>query len=169
MPRVEALEAAGKPGAATQLRKTTRTFLEWCVTKGLVQLNVLAGLKRPATHALTASTTPHAREKPSPMPKSAPSGPLARGLGSFGGLVRLAMLTGMRRAELAGLTWADVHDDRIVVQPHAPRPASPHAVPLTPLMRNVLAAQPRPPRRWCFRRRESAAAQLAGGRDWSNG
>jgi hypothetical protein len=46
--RIDALEAAGKPGAATDLRKHARSLLEWCVSKGLVRHNVLAGLRKAA-------------------------------------------------------------------------------------------------------------------------
>jgi hypothetical protein len=44
---ISALEAAGKPGAAGELRKYSRTFLEWCVSTGRASHNVLAGLRRP--------------------------------------------------------------------------------------------------------------------------
>ena len=39
-------------------------------------------------------------------------------MGAFGGMLRLGLLTGMRRSELAGLRWCDVHDDRIVLEAH---------------------------------------------------
>jgi Arm DNA-binding domain len=44
---IDALDAAGKPGAAQDLRKHARSLLEWAVTKGLMRYNVLAGLRRP--------------------------------------------------------------------------------------------------------------------------
>src|SRR5262249_1631760 len=37
------------PGAAQDLRKFARVFLEWCVDGGLITGNPLAGLRRPAT------------------------------------------------------------------------------------------------------------------------
>ncbi len=64
-------------------------------------------------------------------------------MGAFGGLMRLALLTGMRRNELAGLRWSDVHDDRIVLAAHATKTGARHEIPLTSVMRNVLTAQPR--------------------------
>ena len=33
------------PGARAELRKNTRGLLEWCVNAGLVQANVLAGMR----------------------------------------------------------------------------------------------------------------------------
>ena len=43
--RIEVLEDIGKPGAASDLRKATRSLLEWAMGKGLVTHNVLAGLR----------------------------------------------------------------------------------------------------------------------------
>jgi integrase len=61
-------------------------------------------------------------------------------LGAFGGLIRLGLLTAMRRTELAKLCWGDVHDDRLVF---GTKTGLKHKVPLTSAMRNVLMAQPR--------------------------
>ena len=64
-------------------------------------------------------------------------------LGSFGALVRLALLTGLRRGELAQVERArDVRADRIVVRPEHSKTGNPYMVPLTPLMREVIASAP---------------------------
>ena len=61
-------------------------------------------------------------------------------LGSFGALVRLALLTGLRRGELAQVERArDVRADRIVVRPEHAKTGAQHEVPLTALMRQVIA------------------------------
>jgi Arm DNA-binding domain len=44
---IAAIEADGRPGAAQDLRKFSRTFLEWCVSSGRAHSNVLAGLRQP--------------------------------------------------------------------------------------------------------------------------
>src|SRR5215831_11960737 len=44
---IAAVKAAGKPGAAAELRKYCRGFLEWCVSSGCAHHNVLAGLRTP--------------------------------------------------------------------------------------------------------------------------
>jgi integrase len=67
----------------------------------------------------------------------------AESLGSFGGLVRLALLTGLRRGELAPLERArDLFADRIVVRPEHAKTGAQHEVPLTDLMRQVIAGAP---------------------------
>ena len=67
----------------------------------------------------------------------------AGNFGSFGGLVRLALLTGLRRGELAQIERKrDVRADRIVVQPEHAKTGAQHEVPLTDLMRAVIAGAP---------------------------
>src|SRR5262249_27907141 len=66
-----------------------------------------------------------------------------KSFGSFGALARLALLTGLRRGELAQIERArDLLADRIVVQPEHAKTGNPHTVPLTPLMREIVAGQP---------------------------
>jgi integrase len=63
--------------------------------------------------------------------------------GSFGGLVRLALLTGLRRGELAQLERTrDLLADRIVVQPEHAKSGAQHEVPLTDVMRRLIAGEP---------------------------
>src|SRR4051794_11415447 len=46
---ITALQSAGKPGAARDLRKFSYGFLEWCVQQGHAANNPLAGWKEPKT------------------------------------------------------------------------------------------------------------------------
>jgi hypothetical protein len=47
MAAVDKIAKTGKRGAAKDLRKHTHTFLEWCVSEGYVDHNVLAGYPEP--------------------------------------------------------------------------------------------------------------------------
>lgn len=140
--QIEALENAGKPGAATDLRSHTRAWLEWAVSRGLVQFNVLAGLRR-ARSSRAERLGEENKGKALSDEEIVALWNGVDGMGPFGGMVRLALLTGMRRNELAALRWSNVHDDRIVLAATATKTGSVHEVPLTVLMRNVLAAQPK--------------------------
>ena len=62
--------------------------------------------------------------------------------GPFGGLIRLALLTGLRRNEIATLEWSDIRDDAIVIPAQRSKMGRAHFVPLTGLMRSVLEMQP---------------------------
>ena len=67
----------------------------------------------------------------------------AGSFGSFGTLVRLALLTGLRRGELAQIERSrDIRADRIVVRLEHSKTGNPHMVPLTPLMREVITGAP---------------------------
>jgi integrase len=140
---ITAIEDDGRPGAAQDLRKFARTFLEWCVSSGRITANPLAGLRQPkrsrAERLKAASNGGRALsdDEICKMWQAAAS------LGSFGGLVRLALLTGLRRGELAQIERArDLRADRIVVQPEHAKTGAQHEVPLTPLMRQVIDGEP---------------------------
>jgi integrase len=139
--RIDALEAAGKPGAATDLRRHSRAFLERCVSKGLVKYNVLAGLRR--ERLSRAERLDDARKgRALSDAEIAAVWASAGSLGPFGGLLRLGLVTGMRRSELAGLRWREnVRDDRIVIEAHGTKTGVQHEVPVTAAMRAVLTAQ----------------------------
>ena len=142
MTQIEALENAGKPGAATDLRSHSRAWLEWCVARGLVQFNVLAGWRR-ARSSRAERLEDENKGKALSDNEIVALWNAAATLGAFGGLVRLGLLTGMRRNELGGLRWGDVRDDRIVLAAHATKTGAQHEIPVTATMRAVLTAQPR--------------------------
>jgi integrase len=76
------------------------------------------------------------------------------GRGSFGNLVRLLLLAGTRRGEIAKLTrdhiliakplrdYSDILADFIKLPPLSTKTGVEHQIPLTELMRTVIAAQP---------------------------
>src|SRR5262249_46667078 len=91
------------PGAAQDLRKFARVFLEWCVDGGLITGNPLAGWRRPARTRAGRPKAPRnngralADDEIRKLWRAAGD----ESFGSFGALVRLALLTGLRRGELA--------------------------------------------------------------------
>ena len=139
---IEALEHAGKPGAATDLRSHSRAWLEWAVSRGLVQFNVLAGLRR-ARSSRAERLGDESKGKALSDEEIVALWNSATTLGAFGGMLRLGLLTAMRRNELAGLRWGDVHDNRIVLAAGSTKTGAKHEIPLTSAMRAVLTAQPR--------------------------
>ena len=115
----------GKRAAAADLRRFSRTFLEWTIEVGLAPFNELAGLSAPSRtrhqrllqaadrgKALTDAELVKVRRAAQGLQDRAARGePIA---GTFGGLVQLALLTGMRRVELAscGATATILTGDR---------------------------------------------------------
>jgi integrase len=164
---IGALTKLGKPGAAADLRRHARTFCEWAVEQGLAKYNVMAGLRAPSRtrhqrlrdaeqkgKALTDAELVRVWRAAQALQDRSQRG--ERVAGAFGGLVQLALLTGMRRGELSQLqrdrhvlTGDRTTDNRGIngERIHLPRTitktAADHDIPLTPLMRRVIAAQPR--------------------------
>ena len=140
---IAAIEDDGRPGAAQDLRRFTRVFLEWCVGSGFLTANPLAGLRRPMrsrAERLKAGANGGRALSDDEIRQLWQS---AGSFGSFGGLVRLALLTGLRRGELAQLERArDLLTDRIVVRPEHAKTGAQHEVPLTALMRTVITGAP---------------------------
>ncbi|UZF93010.1 tyrosine-type recombinase/integrase [Bosea sp. NBC_00550] len=140
---VEKLEVAGKPGAAQDLRRHTGALLEWSVSKGYREFNPMAGLRRPRTSR--ADRLDNGRR----LGRALSDGEVKAVWGTtaaaspFNGLVRLALLTGLRRGELAGLRWSDIGGDRITIHAERTKMGVQHEVPITSAMRAVLQAQPR--------------------------
>ena len=139
---IEGLEAKGKPGAAGNLRKYVHSLLEWSLGQGLIKHNVLAGLRRARSSRAERLENPRAGRALSDD-QIAALWASAGSLGPFGGLIQLGLLTGLRRGELAGLKWSDIHSDRIVIAADKTKMGVGHSVPLTALMRTVLSAQSR--------------------------
>jgi integrase len=64
--------------------------------------------------------------------------------GSFGALVKLLLLTGQRRGEVAGMVWAEIGKDGIWEIPAARyKTKRPHAVPLSTAALALIEAQPK--------------------------
>jgi integrase len=164
---INELTKIGKRGAAADLRKFSRTFCEWTVGQGVAKFNPMAGLRTPSRtrhqrlldseqkgKALTGSELIKVWRAAQVMQDRSQRG--ERIAGSFGGLVQLALLTGMRRGELSQLqreghvlTGELAIDDRGIdgERIHLPKAitktAADHDIPLTTLMRAVIATQPR--------------------------
>ena len=161
------LTKIGKRGAAADLRKFSRTFCEWTVEQGLAKFNPMAGLRTPSRtrhqrlqdaeqrgKALTdAELVKVWRAAQAIQDRAARGEPIA---GTIGGLVQLALLTGMRRGELSQLQRdrhvligeraihsRGIDGERIHLPKAITKTAADHDIPLTPLMRAVIAAQTR--------------------------
>ena len=137
---ITAVKAAGKPGAAAELRKHSRALLEWCVNEGRASHNVLAGLRQPKRSRAERLKAGASNGRALSDDEICRLWQTADSFGSFGALVRLALLTALRRGELAQIERArDLLADRIVVRPEHAKTGAQHEVPLTDLMRQVIA------------------------------
>ncbi len=142
---IDAIAAGGKLGAAQDLRKHIRSMLEWAVSKGLVQFNVMAGLRMPKPSRAERLENGENGGGGKALSDSEIAGlwAAAGDFGAFGALMRLAVLSGLRRSELSGLKWDHITPDRIAIAAEHAKTGVSHTVPLTPAMRALLDRQPR--------------------------
>lgn len=141
--RVSRLEAAGKPGAAQDLRAKATTFFSWAANRDLIYANPLAGWRRDRAtraqmkvrpgRALSAHELATVWRACSDLP--AP----------FGDFVRFLLLTGQRRTETAVMRREDVDLDAgiwTIPARHA-KNGREHRVPLPPLAIAIIRRQAR--------------------------
>src|SRR5262249_49418283 len=144
---VVAIEDQGKPGAAADLRKCartfceSRTFCEWCVHRRFPPATVGGALRRPKPPRAGRLAGGARRPRALADHEIVAVWNAAAGRGAFGNIIRLLLLTGARRGEIAKLTRDRILSDRLVLPPTHTKMGQKHEVPLTDLIRAVIAAQ----------------------------
>jgi integrase len=137
---IEKLERAGQDGAAEDFRSRCRAFLSWCVVKAkVINANPLAGFRKErATRADKIAKAQHGRaltddELIKVWNAAAPDT-------VFGRLIRFYILTGCRRGEGAGLSWAmvDRSAKQIDLPPQFVKQGRGHIVPIAPALEDLL-------------------------------
>jgi len=139
---IEALEKEGKGGAAEDFRSRCRAFLTWCAAKAkVIEASPLAGFRRErATRAHRVAKAQHGRALSDR--EIANVWKAADPATAFGRLVRFLILTGCRRGEAAGLTWAMVDRDAGLVRLPAAfvKQGRGHLAPIAPALAAVFDA-----------------------------
>ena len=141
---IERIERSGKPGAAREFRKHLRTFLNRQLSQGRIIIDPLAGYRMPAA---TKEDTLAAEEHGKALTETeiAVLWRAATGIGGpFGGLVKMGLVTGLRRGELAAMhwDWIDRQGLRITVPGRVMKNGREHAVPITSLIAQLLDETP---------------------------
>lgn len=140
---VQALAAAKResgPVAANRIRAYARACFGWAVKRGSIASNPFADVPVPAAETPRDRVL---RDAELALAWNATSALSA----SFAALVKLLILTGQRRGEVAGMRWSELHLDSDA--PHWTLPAErtkngrAHDVPLSPEAVAVIAMLPR--------------------------
>lgn len=131
------IEDRGKSYASEMRRRLSKLF-NWAVDRGLIPASPMAGMRRPELRYI-------ARERVLEMDEIAVIWQAAEKMGyPFGPMIRLLILTGQRRSEIAGLRRAWLNNDGTSFE----IPASEyktnrnHVVPLQRTSQEIIAAQP---------------------------
>ena len=132
---------AGKAGAYDDAKKFGRSFLEWALNEGIVSGNVLAGMRsaKRTRAELIASHRRKARALDHDEIRRIWAATEDRG--AFGRVIRLLLLTGARRSEIAKLTRNRLLSDRIVMEMVDTKQGRRLLVPRTLLVDAVIASQ----------------------------
>jgi integrase len=129
---IERIEKDGRPGAARDFRKFLRTFLSRQLSLGVITVDPLAGYRLPsATKDDVLDAEDHG--KALNEAEILAVWRAADGLGAFGHLVQMGMLTGLRRGELAALRWEwiDMSALRMTIPGEFMKAGREHVVPIT--------------------------------------
>jgi integrase len=104
--------------------------------------NVMAGLRRPKQTRAEKLATEERKARALSDAEIIAVWNACEGRGSFGNLVRLLLLAGARRGEIAKLARDQIQSDRLVLPLLSTKTGERHEVPLTELMRTIIVAQP---------------------------
>ena len=141
---IERLQRNGLPGAAGALRRRMNAFFNRQLSLGTIPANPLAGYSAAASSKADAvEAEEHGMALNADQIFAVWGAAEAIG-GPFGGLVRMGLLTGLRRNELASMRWdwIDRESLRITVPALNMKSGREHSVPITALIAKLLDETP---------------------------
>ena len=137
---IEGIEGRGSPGASKRALVYLRKFFNWCTERDIITT--------PPTDRLRS---PHPEVKRDRVLSDVELRYLLRALNQepslFSPLIRLLLLTGQRRAEVAGMLWTELQDfdsDSALweIPGHRTKNKHAHLVPLSPTLCRLISALP---------------------------
>jgi len=116
---------------ANRVRGSLSAFFSWAMAQGMVDANPVIG---------TARNEEHSRER---VLAPAEIRAIWQALENdyFGDIIRLLALTGQREAEIAGLGWTEVNEDKIVLAGERTKNHRAHVVPLSEPAQAIIEKQ----------------------------
>ena len=132
---MDRLVEASAPFAAENLLKAYRAMFNWAVARDELPFNPCVGLRSPAKHVqrdrvLTDQELAQVWNACDEVPSE------------FGALVRLLLLTGARRSEVAEITWGEIDGDVWRLPSERSKSSRANARPLPPAALAILASLP---------------------------
>jgi integrase len=122
--------------SAHGLRSHLSALFSWAISSGLTESNPVIGSLRPPAAAK--------RDRVLSDMELAAVWRSVEGMGDYGKVVRLLMLTGARREEIGGMCWTEFGDDGAWTLPATrAKNGTKHSLPITSLMQEILDGIPR--------------------------
>lgn len=137
-PKTKQQRPPGGPVAANRVLATIRAMFNWCVRRGLIEVNPCSGVERPGEETR--------RERTLTVDEIRALWPLFEADGyPFGAFFRMCLLTGQRRSEVAGMRWADLDLEAKTwtLTAEQTKAGRSHVLPLSEAALAILAAAPR--------------------------
>jgi integrase len=135
---LDRIMAGGCPGIANNALAVLKKLMNWCLDRGMIDLNPINGLKPPRK--------PVARDRVLTDEELTRLWSVAEDQGyPFGPLVQMLMLTGQRRNEVSEMQWSEIDFARATWTIPADRAKNgmAHDVPLSEPVLNILSTLPR--------------------------
>lgn len=138
---IEGIDGRGSPGASKRALVYLRKFFSWCAERDIIPSSPTDRIK-----------SPHPEVKRDRVLTEEELRRVLRALdveeGVFAPIIRIMLLTGQRRAEVAGMCWSELRDldsDNALweIPGHRTKNKHAHLVPLSPAIRNLLLGLPR--------------------------
>jgi integrase len=124
------------PFAANRARSALSALFSWAIGEGIANENPVAGTNK-ATDEISRDRVLSSEELRLAWRHA--------GLGHYGAIVRLLILTGQRREEVGGMLWSEIDLDAALwsIGPDRTKNGLPHDVPLSPAAVSILRGIPR--------------------------
>jgi integrase len=123
-----------KPTVRNRVRSSLGAMWEWMLREALVVSNPFAYTNKAEEKG--------PRERTPAIDELVEIWKAAGEYGQYGQIVRLLMLTGCRRSEIACIGWSEVFNDRVNLDGARIKNSEPHTIPLTPAMRAIFNELP---------------------------
>jgi len=135
---LDAIADEGKPIAANRVRAGLGKLFNWSIQRGIIEASPVAMVERPGAETERERALTDAEIRTVWLAAERLAYP-------FGPFCRMALATGQRRSEVAGMRWADIDESqRTWTLPAKLTKANrAHVVPLSPLAMNILGDCPR--------------------------
>jgi integrase len=132
------MTAAGTTIGANRALAAVKKLFAWCVDRGTIEINPVAGLKAPAKEVSRDRVLTHDEIRAYWTTSETEGFPFAQ-------FAQVLLLTGQRRGEVAGMSWSEIDFEKAVWTIPAKRAknATQHAVPLAPFVVDILKSLPR--------------------------
>lgn len=125
----------GAPIMAHRVQKCVRRFFSWCVERDYLKVDPMAGMPRVANGK--------SRDRVLTDNELAKIWHATDSIGTYGAALRLLILTGARREEIAQLRWSEIEGDCLKLEGSRTKNGEAHIIPLSAPARELLANVPR--------------------------